>query len=78
MEFTHKGKRFELVKDDFVKAIKGAKAGRIQKYSVIISGNEYPIRQVVAAGTGRPVIEFTTSTAYSILQRAGFDIQIDE
>ncbi len=77
MEFTHKGKRFDLAKDDFVKAIKGAKAGRIQKYSVLIGGIEYPIRQVVAAGTGRPVIEFTSSTAYSLLQRLGFDIQIE-
>jgi hypothetical protein len=78
MEFTHKGRRFDLTKEDFIKAMKGAKPGRIQKYSVVIGGIEYPIRQVVAAGTSRPVIEFTTSTAYSVLQRAGFDLRIDD
>jgi hypothetical protein len=78
MEFTHKGKRFDLSKEDFVKAIKRAKPTRIQKYSVVIGGTEYPIWQVVAAGTGRPVIEFTSSTAYSLLQRFGFDIQVEE
>jgi hypothetical protein len=52
-------------------------AGNIQKYSTEVSGLSYPIRQVVAAGTGRPAIEFTSAAAYRILQRFGFEIETE-
>lgn len=78
IKFTHRGQQFELSKDDFVKAMKQAKPGNIQKYSVVVGGVEYPIRQVIAAGTGRPAIEFTSAAAYRILQKFGFDIKTGE
>lgn len=78
IQFTHRGTQFNLTKDDFTKAVKLVKPGRIQKYSVIVGGVEFPIRQVVAAGTGRPAIEFTSAAAYRILQKFGFDIKTDE
>lgn len=78
IQFTHRGQRFDLTKDDFIKAVKGMKPGRIQKYSVIVGELEYPIRQVVAAATGRPAIEFTSAAAYRILQKYGFNIQTEE
>jgi hypothetical protein len=53
-------------------------AGRVQKYSVKIKGKEYPTRQVVALGTGRPSIEFTSAAAYRILQKFGFEIDVWE
>ena len=77
IQFTHRGERFDLTKDHFVKAVKGVKPGRVQKYSVIVGGLESPIRQVVAAGTGRPAIEFTSAAAYRILQKFGFDIHTE-
>lgn len=51
---------------------------RVQKYSVTIRGMRYPTRQVVALGTGRPSIEFTSAAAYRILQKFGFDIDVWE
>jgi hypothetical protein len=78
IKFTHRGQEFELSKEDFVKAMKGIKPGNIQKYSTIVGGIEYPIRQVVAGGTGRPAIEFTSAAAYRLLQRFGFEIRIEE
>jgi hypothetical protein len=74
IKFTNREKEFDMSKEDFVKAVKGLKPGKIQKYSTFAEGVQYPIRQVVAAGTGRPAIEFTSAAAYRILQRCGFDI----
>ena len=78
IQFTHRGKQFELTRDDFDKALKGVVPGRIQKYSTTVNALRYPIRQVVAAGTGRPAIEFTSAAAYRILQKYGFDIHTEE
>jgi len=78
IQFTHRGKQFSLAKEDFATAVKGTPPGRIQKYSVPISGIEYPIRQVVAAAMNRPAIEFTSQAAYRILQKFGYDIRTHE
>ena len=52
--FMLRGKLFEKRKDDFVKATKGLDPGRVQKYSMVVGGKRYPIRQVLAAVTKLP------------------------
>src|SRR5947209_685804 len=78
LSFVHRAKRYELTREDFIRAVKGVSPVRVQKYSVTIGKLEYPTRQVVALATGRPSIEFTSAAAYRILQKFGFDIDVWE
>ena len=78
VNFTLRGKTFELQRDDFLAAAKGMSPGRIQKYSVVVNGKSFPIRQLVAAATAVPAIEITSQDAYRILQKFGFEIAIAE
>ena len=78
VKFTLRGRPFEKVKEDLSKAAKGLSAGRVKKYSVVVNGTRFPIRQLVGALTGVPTIEITSQDAYRILQKFGLDISIDE
>ena len=78
LTFTHRGRSFTKKKEDFVKAAKGLKPGRIQKYSVAVNNVDLPIRQLVSAATGIPTIEITSQDAYRILQKFDFEIKIEE
>ena len=78
VKFVLRGKSFEKDRDDVVRALKGASPGRIQKYSTVVDGTSFPIRQVVSALTGVPAIEITSQDAYRILQKFGLSISIDE
>ncbi len=72
--FTLRGKTFEKCKEDFVKAMRGLEPGRIQKYSTIIGGKRYPIRQVLSAVTKLPAIGITSQDAYRVLEKFGFTV----
>jgi hypothetical protein len=76
--FTLRGKTFEKRKDHFVKATKGINPGRIKKYSTVVSGKRYPIRQILAAVTNLPAIAITSQDAYRVLEKVGFAVDIEE
>jgi len=76
--FRLRGRTFEKRKDDFVKAAKELEPGRVQKYSTLVSGRRYPIRQVVAAVTKLPAIAITSQDAYRILEKFGFTVDTEE
>ena len=76
--FTLRGRTFEKRKDDFVKATKGLDPGRIKKYSTVVSGKRYPIRQVLAAVTNLPAIAITSQDAYRVLEKFGFAVDTEE
>ena len=76
--FTLRGKTFAKRKDDFVKATKGLEPGRIQKYSTVVGGKRYPIRQVLAAVTKLPAIAITSQDAYRVLEKFGFAVDTEE
>ncbi|MBZ5680238.1 MAG: hypothetical protein LAO24_09050 [Acidobacteriia bacterium] len=76
VKFTLRGRTFDLRKEDIVSVARGMSPGRIQKYSVVLNGKSFPIRQIVAAATTVPAIEITSQDAYRILQKFGFDISI--
>jgi hypothetical protein len=76
--FTLRGKSFERRKDDFVKATKGLEPGRIQKYSTVIDGRRFPIRQVLAKVTKLKAIAITSQDAYRVLEKFGFTVDSEE
>jgi hypothetical protein len=76
--FKLRGRTFEKSKDDFAKAAKSLTPGRIQKYSVVVGGKRYPIRQVVAAVTNLPAIAITSQDAFRILEKLGFSVDTEE
>jgi len=78
VKFTLRGRPFEKEKGDVAKAAKGLTPGRVQKYSTVVNGTRFPIRQLVGALTGVPTIEITSQDAYRILQKFGFEIAIEE
>jgi len=77
LTFTLRGRTFEKSSEDFAKAIKGLEPGRIQKYSTLINGKRYPIRQVLAAVTKLPPIAITSQDAYRVLERFGFSVDTE-
>lgn len=78
IRFTLRGKTFEKDREDFVKAAKATEPGRIQKYSTVVNGKRYPIRQLVASATGLPAIAITSQDAYRILEKFGFAVDVEE
>ena len=78
LQFVHRAKRYELTREDFIRAVRNVRPARGSRYSVTIGRQKYPTRQVVALATGRPSIEFTSAAAYRILQKFGFDIEVEE
>jgi hypothetical protein len=76
--FTLRGKSFEKRKDDFVKAAKPLAPGRVTKYSTVVGGKRYPIRQVLAAVTKLPPIAITSQDAYRVLEKFGFTVDTQE
>jgi hypothetical protein len=78
LKFTLRGKTFEKEMYDFIRAMVGRTPGGIQKYSIIINDEPYPIRQVVACTTGLPSIAITSQDAYRILEIFGFTIETHE
>ena len=77
LTFTLRGRTFVKSSEDFAKAIKGLEPGRIQKYSTLINGKRYPIRQVLAAATKLPPIAITSQDAYRVLEKLGFSVDTE-
>ena len=76
--FTLRGKTFDKRREDFIQAMKGREPGRIKKYSTVIGGKRYPIRQVLAAVTKLQAIAITSQDAYRVLEKFGFPIDSEE
>jgi len=76
--FTLRGKTFCKRREDFIQAMSGREPGRIKKYSTVIGGRRYPIRQVLAAVTKLQAIAITSQDAYRVLERSGFQVNAEE
>jgi hypothetical protein len=72
--FTLGGKEVVLSKVIVEKAVRNIEPGPIKKYSVVIRGIRYPIKQVVSAASGQPSAVFIATDAYRILMRLGFEV----
>jgi hypothetical protein len=73
--FTLRGKTFEKCKEDFVKATEGLEPARAKKYSTVINGKRYPIRQVLSAVTKLAAAAITSQDAYRVLKK--FELPVD-
>lgn len=73
---TNNGKRFVLSRLGVENTMKEVAPQRVIKYGVVIHGQEYPVRQVLAVATRTPEIEWSTTNAYRLLQKLGFEILI--
>ena len=78
LKFILRGKTFEKEVHDFLEAMVGKVPTKIRRYSTLINGVRYPIRQVVACATGLPSIAITSQDAYRILEKLGFSVESDE
>ncbi len=76
VQFTNHGKRFYVSKSRVESSMLEVTPHRVTKYGVEINGQEYPVRQVLAIATGTPEIEWSTTNAYRLLQKLGFEIHI--
>ena len=77
MEFTHRGRRYKVARDEVVEAMMGEEpeeATQKHRYYVKIVDNKYPIKQVITKSLGLPKASFTSMDAYRILERLGFEI----
>jgi hypothetical protein len=78
LTFTLRGRTFEKSSEDFARAVKGVEPGRIKKYSTVIGGKRYPIRQVLASVTKLQAIAITSQDAYRVLEKFGFTVDTQE
>ena len=70
-----RGKAHTFDKADIERKMRGVDPGPISKYSILVSGKEYPLRQVFAHYTGLPPQAFTTQDAYRTLSALEFEIK---
>jgi hypothetical protein len=72
--FTIGGKRVVLSKNAVEQAVRNAVPGPIKKYSVLIRGVRYPIKQAIALASGQPIAAFISTDAHRVLRRLGFEV----
>jgi hypothetical protein len=72
--FTVGGKSITLSKETVERAVQNIRPGSIRKYSVVIRGVRYPIKQAVSAASGQPAAVFIATDAYRILKNLGFHV----
>lgn len=75
MQFTIKGKAFDINREQIVSSVKGRQPRQIKKYYVEVEGIRYPIKQVIELVTGLHPIDFTSMYANDILSRLGFEVE---
>ena len=77
-QVTNWGRTFYLSRAKVEHSLLKIAPQRVTKYGLAIHGREYPVRQVLAIATETPMIEWSTSNAYRILQKLGFEIRVHE
>ena len=74
MEFTLRGNDYSLERPDVEKAMKDVLPDPIRQYFIVVNGEKYPPKQVLAESLRLGRVEFTTMDASSILKRLGFKL----
>lgn len=72
MRFTIRGKKFDLTKEQLLKAVKSEEPRKITKYYVEMDGKRYPIKQVIELATRLHLVDFTSMDANHVLTKLGF------
>lgn len=74
MEFTLRGNEYSLGRPDVERALKNVLPDPIRQYFVVVNGEEYPPKQVIAESLKLGRVEFTTMDAANILRRLDFKL----
>jgi len=74
MEFTLRGNDYNLERPNVEKAMKDVLPDPIRQYFIVVNGEKYPPKQVLAESLKLGRVEFTTMDACSILKRLGFKL----
>lgn len=77
-EFVIYGVTYKISVAQLEAKVIGNEPSRLHKYSVRIGRRDYPIKQAVGLALGIPASGFTADTAYRILQKLGYTIQVRE
>jgi hypothetical protein len=72
-EFILGGKSFRTSRRAFEARLADARPEPIQKYSVMIGGRRFPIKQAVAVGLAAPRARFQSQDAFRVLDKLGFE-----
>jgi hypothetical protein len=75
--FTIGGKAVVLSQNSVIAAVRNVPPRPIRKYSVVIGGIRYPIKQVISVATGQPPAAFVGTDAYRILRRLEFEVDAE-
>ncbi len=70
-EFTLRGRRFRMRRQDFINALRDQRPQRLLTWAVDIEGTWYPPKQIVRTATGAS--QFTSHEAIALLRRFGFE-----
>jgi hypothetical protein len=76
--FTIGGKEVVLSKKAVEQALRNVVPGPIKKYSVLIRGVRYPIKQAISLASGQPTAVFIATDAHRVLRRLGFEVDDSE
>ena len=74
MEFTLRRNDYSLERPDVERAMKDVLPDPIRQYFIVVNGEKYPPKQVLAESLRLGRVEFTTMDASSILKRLGFKL----
>lgn len=74
MKIRFAGRVYDLDRPKVISKLRDVEPEPGRRFFVNINGEEFPIKQAVAAAIDRPVMEIGTNTAYSALRRLGFEI----
>lgn len=75
IEFTHKGIRYRLSREQVIRKLRGVTPERVHSHAVEIERTLYPVKQVFSQAIGLDRLDFTTAEARSVLQRLGFAVR---
>ncbi len=74
MDFTVKGLRYSLTKQDVEERLRDVAPEPVAKHAVYINGREYPVKQAMAEVLRIDRLAINTSQARDILDRLGFEL----
>jgi geranylgeranyl pyrophosphate synthase len=78
MIFRIRGKEYDIAEKNIKEVLEKLEPEPLKgraKYYIEYKEKRYRIKQVIAAVTGLPRVEFTTRAAYRILTKLGFEVK---
>ena len=74
MRIIINGRPCNIDRMDIEKKTSSAVPKNGRRFFITINGRAYPVKQVFSIATGLPAVAFSTSQAFNVLSRLGFEI----